>query len=144
MTQVVTMIMIMIFLFQIYIQTPGSRQDGSTIRPAGNRTIILKTDFCTVCRACRSLTWHCFFFKNNRQSQAFMGIVMRKMLHHGGEQKIETCLTNHISQALVAHLVGALSAANSRQSLTTRTVGFETRSPWARSSAAADRSRGVS
>ena len=37
---------------------------------------------------------------------------MRKMLHHGGEQKIETCLTNHISQALddVAHLVGAVGS----------------------------------
>ena len=39
-------------------------------------------------------------------------IVMRQMLHHGGEQKIETCLTNHISQALddVAHLVGAVGS----------------------------------
>ena len=35
-----------------------------------------------------------------------------KLLLHGWEQKIETCLTNHISQALddVAHLVGAVGS----------------------------------
>ena len=35
-----------------------------------------------------------------------------KLLLHEGEQKIETCLTNHFSQALddVAHLVGAVGS----------------------------------